>query len=181
VDAYSKGEVFMEQLGYLVGDSVRDKILLSYFNEWKYKHPNPTDFIRVAEKVSGLQLGWYKQYWINSTKTIDYAVDSLWEESGEAKIRLKRNGKMPMPIDVRFNFNDGTAEMHHIPLDIMFGHKQRENQADNFVVEKEWKWVDPYFIVSIHRKLNDFVKVEIDPSKRMADIQRINNVLEINW
>ena len=30
-NAYSKGEVFMEQLGYIVGASVRDRILLAYF------------------------------------------------------------------------------------------------------------------------------------------------------
>jgi len=45
-----------------------DKILLEYYREWKFKHPNANDFIRVAEKVSGIELQWYKEYWINSTK-----------------------------------------------------------------------------------------------------------------
>ncbi len=58
--AYLKGNVFMEQLGYIVGAPTRDKILLEYYRQWKFKHPNPNDLIRVAEKLSGLQLDWYK-------------------------------------------------------------------------------------------------------------------------
>ena len=99
--AYYKGAVFLSQLGYITGDAVRDKILLEYYRLWRFKHPTPTDFVAVAEKVSGLQLKWYKDYWINTTKSIDYKIDSLWEESGLTKIRIKRLGEMPMPLDVR--------------------------------------------------------------------------------
>ena len=83
IAAYSKGEIFMEQLGYITGAAVRDKILLEYYRLWRFKHPNAADFIRVAEKVSGMKLDWYKEYWVNSTKTIDYGIDSLWEEGGK--------------------------------------------------------------------------------------------------
>jgi len=40
--AYSKGAVFLAQLGYIVGDAVLDKILLEYYNQWRFKHPMPT-------------------------------------------------------------------------------------------------------------------------------------------
>ncbi len=178
VDAYSKGEVFMEQLGYIVGDSIRDKILLAYYNAWKYKHPNPTDFIRVAEKVSGLQLDWYKEYWVHSVKTIDYSIDSIWEENGFSKIRLKRNNPVPMPIDLQLTFKDGSTEMHLIPLDLMFGVKKVEG-SQKAIIEKEWKWASPTYTITIDRRLNDFIQVEIDPSKRMADVDRDNNSVEL--
>ena len=98
MDLISKGATFMEQLGYIVSGPVRDKILLEYYREWRFKHPNAEDFFRVAEKVSNLQLDWYKQYWVNSTKTIDYGIDSLWQDGTTAKVRLRRIGLMPMPI-----------------------------------------------------------------------------------
>src|SRR6185312_13600213 len=75
VNAYSKGEIFLEQLGYVVGDKVRDKILLEYYNQWKFKHPNASDFMKVAQDVSGIQLPWYKEYWVNTTKKIDYSIE----------------------------------------------------------------------------------------------------------
>jgi aminopeptidase N len=59
--AYSKGAVFLEQLGYIISDSLRNKVLLAYYNTWKFKHPNANDFIRVAEKVSDIELEWYKE------------------------------------------------------------------------------------------------------------------------
>jgi len=80
--SYAKGCVFLEQLGYIMGAEARDKFLLEYYRTWRFKHPNPGDLVRVAEKVSGLQLDWYREYWINTTKTIDYGIDSLWEENG---------------------------------------------------------------------------------------------------
>ena len=179
--AYSKGEVFMEQLGYIVGAAVRDKILLEYYKQWRFKHPNVTDLVRVAEQVSGIQLDWYKEYWVNTTKTIDYKIDSLWEENGVSKIRLRRIGQMPMPIDLQLTFKDGSSEMINIPLNLMFGSKQTENSSQQWRVVEEWKWTHPTYIVETKRRLTDLRWVEIDPSKRMADIDRKNNLLELNW
>ncbi len=44
----------MAQLGYIIGQENLDKTLNRYYDEWAFKHPTPNDFIRVAEKVSGL-------------------------------------------------------------------------------------------------------------------------------
>ena len=179
--AYSKGEVFMEQLGYIVGADVRDKILLEYYKQWRFKHPNANDFMRVAENVSGIQLDWYKEYWINTTKTIDYKIDSLWEEGGVSKIRLRRIGRMPMPIDLQLTYTDGSTEMFYVPLNLMFGNKPNENNVQKREMLEEWKWTHPTYIVETKHKLVDIKIVEIDPSKRMADVDRKNNTLELNW
>ena len=179
--AYSKGEAFMEQLGYIAGAEVRDKILLEYYNRWRFKHPNANDFIRVAEDVSGIQLDWYKEYWISTTKTIDYKIDSLWEEDAVSKIRLKRIGYMPMPIDLQITYKDGSTEMFNIPLNLMYGNKPNEMPAQKREVLEEWRWTHPTYIVEIKRRLTDIKIAEIDPSKRMADVDRKNNKLELTW
>jgi len=181
INAYSKGEVFMEQLGYITGSGVRDQILLEYFRKWRFKHPNPTDFIRVAEDVSGLQLDWYRTFFVNTNKTIDYAIDSLWDEKGKMKVRLKNNGTMPMPLDIEFQFKDGSREMGYVPQYLMFGEKQNEDPAIKRTVGEPWKWTHTYYTFEIDRKLTDLKKVEIDPGQRMADMERRNNKLELNW
>ncbi|MGG9971605.1 M1 family metallopeptidase [Ferruginibacter sp. SUN002] len=181
IASYSKGEVFMEQLGYIVGAATRDKILLEYYNKWKFKHPNAQDFIRVAENVSDIKLDWYKEYWCNTTKTINYSIDSLWEENGMSKIRIKRIGQMPMPIDLQLTFKDGTTEMHYIPLNMMYGEKENEDKTQVRIVHPEWRWTHPTYIVEFKQKLMSVKKVEIDPSKRMADVERKNNVMDLKW
>ncbi len=179
--AYSKGAVFMEQLGYIVGDATRDKILLEYYKEWRFKHPNASDFIRVAEKVSNMKLDWYKEYWVNSTKTIDYSIDSLWEVGGATKIRLRRIGLMPMPIDVKVTFKDSSSEWHYVPLNLMYGDKPADAGQSPRKVYPEWYWTSDSYEIQTTRHLADIVSVEIDPSHRMADIERKNNKLELKW
>lgn len=179
--AYNKGCVFMEQLGYITGAAIRDTILREYYKQWAFKHPNSADFIRLAEKISGLQLDWYKEYWCNTTKTVDYGIDSLWEEGGMSNIRIKRIGQMPMPVDLQVTFKDGSTALHTVPLNLMFGAKKAETSNQLFEVHEEWKWTHPTYVVSFKGRLLDITKVEIDPGKRMADVDQRNNVLEIKW
>ena len=178
---YSKGAVFMEQLGYIVGAQVRDKILLEYYRLWRYKHPNAQDFVNIAERVSNMKLDWYKEFWINSTKTIDYAIDSLWEENGKTNIRIKNIGLIPMPVDVQLTFKDSTKELHYVPLDLMYGAKPTETDSISRKVYEPWHWTSATYTVQTARKLTDIIVAEIDPSQRMADIDRKNNRLELKW
>jgi hypothetical protein len=180
INAYSKGEILLEQLGYIVSDSVRDKILLEYYNLWKFKHPNPNDFFKVAQDVSGMQLGWYKEYWLNTIKTIDYSIDSLWQDGNITKIRLRKIGEMPMPIDLQLTFKDSTQELHYIPMDMMLASKPSENSEKRFVHEP-WNWTNSTYTVEFNHPLNQLIKAEIDPTKRMADVNLDNNVLKLNW
>ena len=177
--AYSKGSTFMGQLGYIVSDSVRDKILLNYYDQWHFKHPNVNDFIRVAEKTSGLALQWYKEYWVNSTKTIDYAVGDIGLNGNNTSITIKRIGKMPMPIEVLLTFKDGSKELHYIPLDLQFGEKINESAGVPRIVNKEWHWTHPEYQVETTRSIKDLKSIEIDPTQRLADINKSNNKLVI--
>jgi hypothetical protein len=179
--AYTKGCVFIEQLGYITGAAVRDRILREYYRQWQFKHPDASDFMRVAEKVSDLNLDWYREYWINSTKTIDYSIDSLWQDGGRTKIRLSRLGMVPMPIDLQLTFKDGSKEIHYIPLDLMYGTKPAEDPSISRKVYEPWRWTHQTFTIETTRKLLDLVEAEVDPSQRMADIDRKNNKLELKW
>lgn len=181
IASYSKGDIFLAQLGYITGDAVRDKILLEYYRLWRFKHPNISDFIRVAEKVSDMKLDWYKEYWVSSTKTIDYGIDSLWEAGGKTNIRLSDIGLMPMPLDVMITFKDGAKEMHYIPMNLMYGAKPVEDPSVSRKVYEPWKWTSPYYTIQTDRKFADIAVVEIDPSQRMADVERKNNKLELKW
>ena len=180
IASYSKGAVFISQLGYIIGAQARDKLLLEYYNRWRFKHPNANDFVQVAQDVSGIQLDWYKDYWVHTTKKIDYAIDSLWEVNGVSNIRFRRIGQMPMPIDVQLTRKDGSTEMHTIPLNLMFGAK-KEDAGGKLIPETAWRWTHPTYVLELKTKLTDFKKVEIDPSQRMADVDKRNNLLELNW
>jgi hypothetical protein len=176
--AYSKGATLLGILGYVIGDSVRDAVLLNYYNTWKFKHPNANDFFRVAEKTSGLQLQWLKEYWMNSTKTIDYGLNDIQAGNNTAIISIQRLGKLPMPIEVLITYKDGTSELHYMPLDLMLGGKASEGPV-NQIVHPAWQWVAPTYTFETSKPLSALKSIEIDPSYRMPDLNRSNNKLEI--
>ena len=64
---------------------------------------------------------------------------------------------------------------------LMFGEKTIEDSASNRKVYEPWKWTHETYVVETTRKLVDITLAEIDPSLRMADIDRKNNKLELNW
>lgn len=173
--AYSKGAVFLEQLGYVIGAANRDAGLLRYYKEWRFKHPNANDFIRVMEKESGIELDWYKQYFINSVKHIDYGIDSVFDRGNKTIVRLRRIGYMPMPIDFLVTDKNGNKELHYIPLSLMYGEKPNENPAIKRIVDPVWYWTNPVYEVELNIPLSDIKELEIDPSQRMADVDRSNN------
>jgi hypothetical protein len=174
-NAYSKGAVFLEQLGYIVGDSVLGRILLAYYRTWRFKHPDANDFIRVAEKVSGMQLGWYLEYFIRTTKVIDYGIDSVSAKGGRTRIVLRRIGEMPMPIDLVVTYKDGHQEIQYIPMYMMFGVKPNEHPRMRRKVYPAWPWTNPTYALTLPAPLSAIRSVEIDPTRRMADIDRSNN------
>lgn len=174
--AYSKGSVFLSQLGYLIGEDNLKKTLKRYYDDWKFKHPTPNDFIRVAEKVSGAELDWYLQDWTQTTNTIDYAIKSIEEDTTGAKVTLERIGLMPMPVEVKVTYDDGTSELIYIPLQMMRWEKPASKDTSNRTVEKDWTWAYPTYTFSLKKSRDKISSLEIDPSGLMADVNRDNNV-----
>ena len=174
--AYSKGSVFLAQLEYVLGKPIFDQALLRYFYTWKGKHPNVNDFIRVFEKSSQLELDWYKEYFYHTTLTVDYAVSNVSSMDNSTLVILERKGKVPMPVDIVITKKDGTKMGYTIPLQIMRGAKGADLSGFNWIVSPDWAWTNPQYSLNLPVKLEDILTVEIDPSERMADIERINNV-----
>ncbi len=175
--AYSKGATFLGVLGYIISDSLRDQTLLNYYKTWKFKHPNANDFTRVAEKTSGLQLQWFKEYWMNSTKTVDYGLNDIQAGEKGAILSIQRVGKMPMPVEVFVTYKDGSSETHYMPLDLMLSGKKAE--VANWITHAEWKWTAPTYSFELSKPISQLKSIEIDPSQRMPDVNRSNNKIEI--
>ncbi len=174
ISAYSKGSVFLSQLGYIIGEDKLSKTLKEYYRLHKFKHPVPNDFRRVAERVSGIQLKWYLTDWTQTTNTIDYSIKSVKADGSRALINIERIGSMPMPLEVLVNFKDSTSEIHYIPITLMRGEKENPYSV-KWTVHKDWPWARPEYEFAINRPKSDIVDIYIDPSYYMADINRENN------
>jgi aminopeptidase N len=174
---YAKGCVFLAQLEYLIGTKALQNVMLRYFNTWKFKHPRPEDFICIAEDESGLVLDWYHDYWILSTKKINYRIESVQPDGNTSIVTLYRSEEMPMPLEIIAKTRRGTEFKFYLPLDLAHGVKPIE--APEWTILESWRSVNPVYTFSIPLKFAQLASIEIDPSGRMADIDRTDNVFSV--
>jgi plastocyanin len=174
--AYNKGHVCLTQLNYILGKPVFDEAMLRYFHIWKFKHPNANDFFRIMEKESGLELDWFQEYFVNTTKTINYAVKAVEKANRrQTRIVLERKGAMPMPLDVTVRYDDETEEVYNIPLDLMRGAKPNEFENLKYKALPDWQWTNPVYEFMLDAKLKNIEQVIIDESHRLVDADLFNN------
>jgi hypothetical protein len=165
--AYSKGAVFLAQLGYVIGEDNLKATIKKYFNDFAFKHPKPMDIVRTAERITDLELDWYLIDFGQTTNTIDYAVKAVEGKS----ITLERIGLMPMPIDLSVTYSDGSSEAFYIPLQMMRGEK-----PTTATTISDWAWAMPTYSFEASKTVKS---VEIDASKMMADVKRENNIFTL--
>ena len=165
--AYSKGAVFIAQLGYIIGEENLKTTIKKYFKDFSFKHPKPLDIVRTAERVTDLELDWYLIDFAQTTNTIDYGVKNVEGKS----ITLERVNLMPMPIDLSVTYVDGSKEEFYIPLQMMRGEK-----PTSATIISDWAWAMPTYTFEVSKAVKS---VEIDASQMMADVNRINNTFTL--
>ena len=172
--SYYKGAVALAQMNYLVGKETSKRALEKYYYEWRFKHPDANDFIRVFEKESGLELDWYLDYWINTTHTIDYAIEQVEAKKDKTVVTLQKIGQMPMPIDLTVTTKNGIKTWYYIPLGIMRGEKINDTEIKR-VTLKDWYWTHPTYVFEIDTPLDQIETLQIDESGYLADVNNQNN------
>jgi hypothetical protein len=177
--SYTTGSVFLHQLKYIIGEKAFYTGMRKYYDTWKFHHPEPYDFIRVMENTSGMQLGWYLRYFVFTTRTIDYGIQSVRDVGTGMSVSLHQFGSFPMPIDLVITYLDGRKELVYIPTNETLGSKPVEDPLMKRRELAPWAWVDPDYTFTLDVNPADVQSIEIDPSRRMADVNRKNNKVEV--
>lgn len=179
VNAYSKGTIYLHQLSYVIGQEALNQTLKRYFDTWKFKHPKPNDFLRVAEKVSGLELDWYNEYMIASTRKVDYAIERVEMYSDSTLIELTRKEDFILPVDLEITLKNNEKVTYSIPLVIMRGHKKADPYT-NQINAKPWAWVNPDYTLVIPYGVAEISSIRLDPEAKTMDVDRKNNEVEMS-
>ncbi|HEY3220652.1 MAG TPA: M1 family metallopeptidase [Gemmatimonadales bacterium] len=121
---YEKGQLFFEQLRYVVGDDVMRQILRTYYARWRLRHVDEDAFRRVAEAVSHMDLKWLFGQWLHGTPLIDYRLDKVQRRRladgrwlTAASISRQGDGWMPVEIgdgDTVFARASGQPEQERV-------------------------------------------------------------------
>jgi hypothetical protein len=169
---YYKTATMLKNLEYVLGRALFDKAMQSYFNQWKFCHPYPEDFRNSIIQSSGVDLNWFFDEWLETTKKIDYKIGRIKKKrKGIYEITFKRKGTMQMPIDfVVIDKND--SAMHYYIPNTWFEKPTKATSLPRWI-----GWgpkLKPTYTATVNAP-NGIQNVVIDPSYRLADVNMVNN------
>ncbi len=169
---YYKMSSMLYNLQYVLGDSLYWDAMQHYFREWRFAHPYFEDFKRSVIQHTGVDLNWFFDQWWNTQKRIDYGIERVEHlEGAEHRIVIERKGGMQMPLDIRVIAKDGSTHDYYIP------NTWWEKETDAKVLDRWIGWGEDFAnTYSFKAKIPEGIEeVIIDPSGRLADIDRRNN------
>ena len=175
VTAYYKGLLFLTQLDYLMGNEALQKTLKRYYNEYAFKNPTPNDFIRIAEKVSGMQLQWFLNEFMETDHTADYAISKVEGKDNKTEVTLKRVGRLPLSIDLWVTDKAGNIRYVYVPLRMTYAEKPNTYPAYPRTVLPAWGWGNPTYTFTLDMPLEDIKSIALDPENKSVDVDKENN------
>jgi hypothetical protein len=170
---YYKTAAMLYNLQYVLGDSLFDAAMLHYFHQWKFAHPYFEDFRNSIIQFTHVDLNWFFDQWLETTKSIDYGIKRI-RKAKSAKdsvdITFVRKGSMQMPLDFTIVDKTGTSSSFHIPNNWF------EKHTDATILPRwiGWGKLNKQHTVRVPA-INGVKRVIIDTTYRLADKMMLDN------
>jgi len=151
---YTKGQLILEMLRYVLGEATFERVLREYYARWRFRHVTSERFEAVAEEVSHRDLSWFFAEWLHGTPLVDYALRKVRRRHDAlgwvTDVEIERLGDGVMPVDVALPVGDST-------LVVRAGGFQRRETVEVRTATKPGR-------------------VELDPARQTMDWNYLNNV-----
>lgn len=124
--SYRKPEILLFTLERYLGEQTMARIMRTYHERWRFRHPSSDDFYAVANDVAGQDLTWFFSQAVEAPPVLDYDVESVaWTKVGEprgdfagpapaaepgavglirSRATVRRRGEFVFPVDIAFKF-----------------------------------------------------------------------------
>ncbi|SDD19024.1 Peptidase family M1 [Paenibacillus sp. UNCCL117] len=165
-NVYTRAKLVLKAIEAQAGSDAMNKIMRTYFQRWKFKHPGTGDFQKTVEDVTGTSWKEFFDQYVYDGKMTDYAVAGIQvrelEENGqqlyENSVKLRRLGGTAQAVPVRFHFADGTK------IDQTWNGAETEVTFTlKHAAPLEWAVIDPqYTLVLENKRINSFMKTNVD-------------------
>lgn len=143
----------------ILGSDRFDFAFREYIRRWAFKHPQPDDFFRTMENVSGENLNWFWRSWYINNWQMDQAVAKvMYAKNDPAKgcfITVENLGQMPMPVVMDIKYKTGSTAQVRLPVEIW---------------QRNTTWTFK------HASTAEIASITLNPSNSLPDINPDNNV-----
>ncbi len=90
---YNKTSLWLATLENTLSWTTLQKILSTYFQRWKFRHPKPEDFFSIASEVSGRNLSPFFNEVHRKAAVFDYSVESVASEEVKSDGYIDKEGE----------------------------------------------------------------------------------------
>jgi len=183
-NSYSKPGLFLTTIHNYLGKETMLKVMHTYADRWRFKHPKSQDFVNVVNEVSGRNLNWFFDQALYTNATLDYSVDRIvinevadsrgfdfsWSVDQPDSAKTKES---PAGVDSAKVYKSEVsirrlgAFKFPVKVEVMFegGVKVRE-QWDGLELWKKFTYIKPVKVIS----------ATVDPDKKIPfDVNLTNN------
>ena len=150
-DVYSKSGIAFDYLKSVLGDSVYDRCMHTYFDQWKFKHPDPTDIQTAFEQSCGKDLNWFFKDMICSNKKTDYSLCKIQRHGESGQLTISNKGEVNAPIRIGVYKDSVLVKDYFV-----------EGFSGQTKIEVDY---------------NSGYTYKLDPENKMPDLRRQNNEL----
>ncbi|HEV2148564.1 MAG TPA: M1 family metallopeptidase [Longimicrobiaceae bacterium] len=156
IASYPKMATNLAMLRALLGEETFHRAYREYGRRWINRHPQPYDLFNTFEDVAGRDLDWFWRTWWYETWTLDQAIGEVRVTGDRMEVDVVDLGLAPMPARLAITRADGRTERVEVPVEVWLNGARRHT-------------------VPV-RDAASVVRVEIDPERAFADIDRENQM-----
>ncbi len=102
--AYGKAPMMLSMLGGVVSDTAVQRAMSDYAKAWRFKHPSPWDFAFFMSNALRQDLGWFWNYWLYTTESVDASLRSVSTSGSRTTVIVRQDGQMPSPVVLKVQF-----------------------------------------------------------------------------
>jgi hypothetical protein len=142
--SYSKTALWLSMLEKIYGWETLQRILKTFFERNRFRHPLPEDFFRTAEEVSGKNLRPFFGEVYGRAAVFDFAIESASSEEVSSEgffdqggVPIYKDGKPETSYETRVvvrRLEDGI-----LPVDVLLRFENGEELRDNWDAQSLWK------------------------------------------
>jgi hypothetical protein len=172
---YSKTALWLHTLERMLGWPTLQRVLATFFERYRYRHPTPDDFFAVANEVSGRDLTPFFDEVHRSSNAFDYGIASLSSEPAAPAGLDDRGRAIAAPDDQAASRPYDTTVIVRrygeavFPIDVLVVFENGERVRERWDGRERWQ-------AFRYRKASRALSAEADPDRVLRlDVNLTNN------
>lgn len=182
-NVYMRSKLVLLAIEKQVGEKTMHRIMRTYTQKYRFKHPTTADFQRVVEQVTKRKWTDFFNQYVYGNQMADFAVEGIdtrvLDNEGapryEATVHIVKKGADYPSVPIVFHFADGTSTRK-----VWNGDGERMQYRLNHTAPLDWVMIDPLYTIVVENKhINNYMKAHVEEPVRTRVNLSIVKLLEM--